>query len=183
MLASAAPDGRRLVVPGALRADGSREPPTSRTPSPSLALGFHDAVPSVTRWQLRMARWILEEGPGGPVYLHEETLLARALVCDDEDRARGGASCLRWCVLPPDFFPNGLQFFQQRLPQLREPPVQPVAVILDWTPRGRLRTRLLDEGLWRVGSPEADAEGAQPDGADLAAAVRQQQQAEADDED
>ena len=160
MLASAAPDGRRLVVPGALRADGSREPPTSRTPSPSLALGFHDAVPSVTRWQLRMARWILEEGPGGPVYLHEETLLARALVCDDEDRARGGASCLRWCVLPPDFFPNGLQFFQQRLPQLREPPVQPVAVILDWTPRGRLRTRLLDEGLWRVGSPEADAEGA-----------------------
>ena len=58
MLASAAPDGRRLVVPGALRASGSREPPTSRTPSPSLALGFHDAVPSVTRWQLRMARWI-----------------------------------------------------------------------------------------------------------------------------
>ena len=34
----------------------------------------------------------------------------------------------------------------------------------------------------RVAS-EADAEGAQPDGADLAAAVRQQQQAEADDED
>ena len=60
------------------------------------------------------------------------------------------ASLRRRGVLPAPLFPNGLQYFNHRVPHTATPPSRPVAVLANWLPRPQLRYRLREEGLWRA---------------------------------
>lgn len=121
-LVSDAPFGHELPRPPRFgNASSDLAPAPARRPSLSLALGVHRPVPSVWAWHLRVARRLADATGGGRAAEHERLVVAEELASCPEaegaDGPRSASGCPRWCVLPAPLFPNGLQYFQHRVPQ------------------------------------------------------------------
>jgi hypothetical protein len=167
-LVSEAPFGHELPAPRGNASDGDAH---ARRLSLSLSLGLHRPVPSVAAWHLRVGRRLSEHGAGAggrPMDLERQIVAEELARCPGAEAAGPEArhaapseGCPRWCVLPAPLFPNGLQYFQHRVPQSTTPPSRPVAILASWLPRAQLRYRLLEEGLWRAEPPHEETQEAQ----------------------
>lgn len=123
----------------------------------SLGLGFYRASAGVGRWQRRMAQLVEEEGADETALLSSELDRCGEAHSSSAQPLANRSECVRWCALPPALFPNGRQYFQQRLPQSASSTEQLVAVLADEAPNNQLRYRLREEGLWRLDHGPAEA--------------------------
>ena len=169
-LVSEAPFGHELPAPRGNASDSTAAVhKQSLSLSLSLSLGLHRPVPSVAAWHLRVGRRLSEEGAsvgGRPMELERQIVAEELARCPGPSLLYAAPSedCPRWCVLPAPLFPNGLQYFQHRVPHSTTPPSRPVAILANWLPRLQLRYRMREEGLWRADPPDEQAPQAPHEG-------------------